>query len=350
MSSPALNDLLDALGFDGSPLEIDLRAFHVPYDDRGRSGIESGIADAARRCERIAVSAPIGAGKTSAIRYALDDADNGLAPIWVSVSRDTEDVVTEPKAFLAHLVQSADRHAAKASLLSDAEREAILRAATDRVPLPTRARRLSGRVSAKFWIARADVARDVTTTLAGGDLNRPLAELRDSAQAVLEAIAAHGLQPVLVVDDADHFTRRDPRAQHAVRVGAFFGPVLAEASKLPCGMVVAVHDGYESMTAFRKARADFGVLQRTIAVPEIVSGQLTRILERRIHATIGAGVEQIITPEAIDALAEINRGPAKRNLRTVLSIAHQALTDAIGGDRELIDADEVRAAAPKHLG
>jgi hypothetical protein len=73
MSNEILAQLLGAHAFDGSPLHVDMAAFHVPFDDPGRGGTESGVLRAAQSTERLGVNGPIGCGKTSVLRYTLDD-------------------------------------------------------------------------------------------------------------------------------------------------------------------------------------------------------------------------------------------------------------------------------------
>ncbi len=164
MSNPTLNQLLDAHAFDGSPLHVDMPAYHVPFDDRGRTGTESGVVRAAGSAERIAVQGPIGCGKTSLLRYALDDADSSLAPVWVSVAFDDDAVILDPRRFAAHLVQSIVRDAERARSLSESQRSAILSAAAAKRPLPASERRLGAgpavrrqRRREKSWSARSSV-------------------------------------------------------------------------------------------------------------------------------------------------------------------------------------------------
>jgi hypothetical protein len=83
MSNQILNTLFDAHAFDGSPLHVDMPAYHIPFDDRGRTGVESGVVRAAHSSERLGVQGPIGCGKTSLLRYALDSPDGTVAPIWL---------------------------------------------------------------------------------------------------------------------------------------------------------------------------------------------------------------------------------------------------------------------------
>jgi hypothetical protein len=158
MSNTTLNQLLDKHAFDGSPLHVDMPAYHVPFDDEQRTGTESGVVRAAESSERLGLQGPIGCGKTSLLRYALDDPDCAVAPIWVSVAFDEDAVVLDVRRFAAHLIQGIVRDAQRAGTLSSQEREAILTAAADRRPLPGKERRRGARLAAKFWVASAELA------------------------------------------------------------------------------------------------------------------------------------------------------------------------------------------------
>ena len=351
MSNQVLNQLLEAHAFDGSPLHVDMAAYHVAFDDRGRRGCESGVVRAAHSTERVDLQGPIGCGKTSLLRYALDDPNGTIAPIWVSVAFDDEQVVLDVRRFAAHLIQSIVRDAQRAGSLTPRERDAILTASAERRPLPGSERRLAARLAARFWVATADLTREVTSTLEGVDLQRPASEVLENVNRALEAIAAADRQPVIVVDDSDSFTRRlgsaHPRDE---LVGAFFGPVLRSLTELHAGVIVAVHAEYLTMPVFEKARREHGALERLIAVPPVVSGQLGRILDRRIGLAVTAGREQALTDAAVDALAELNRTRTGRNLRTTLGITHAALVAAVDRGAELVEEHDVARAAVEQLG
>jgi Cdc6-like AAA superfamily ATPase len=351
MTNQVLNQLLDAHAFDGSPLHVDMPAYHVPFDDRGRRGYESGVVRAARSTERVGVQGPIGCGKTSVLRYALDNPAGNIAPIWVSVAFDDEQVVLDVRRFAAHLIQSIVRDAERAGSLTQRERDAILTASAARRPLPGSERRLAARLAATFWVASGDLSREVRSTLEGVDLERPASEVLENVNRALEAITAAGRQPVIVVDDSDSFTRRLSSARTRDElVGGFFGPVLRALTELHAGVIVAVHAEYLEMPAFQTARREHGALERLIAVPPVVSGQLARILDRRIHLAVGAGRQQALTDTAVDALAELNRTSTARNLRTTLGIAHAALVAAVDRGAELIEEQDVARAAVEQLG
>ena len=351
MSNETLTQLLGAHAFDGSPLHIDMAAFHVPFDDRGRTGTESSVVRAAESTERLGVKGPIGCGKTSLLRYTLDDPNVAIAPIWVSVAFDDDQVVLDVRRFAAHLIQSIVRDAQRAGTLTERDRDAILRAAAARRPLPGSERKLAAKLSAKFWVASGGLAREVTSTLEGVDLERPAGDVLESVNRALEAITAVDRMPVIVVDDSDSFTRRyGGGSTRDELVGAFFGPVLRALTGLNAGVIVAVHDEYLEMESFKKARKEHGALERILAVPPVVSGQLKRILDRRAQLSVGVTSDTALSPTAVELLAQLNRARTGRNLRTTLGIAHAALVAAVDRDADLIEQQDVARAAVEQLG
>jgi Cdc6-like AAA superfamily ATPase len=351
MSNEILTQLLGAHAFDGSPLHVDMPAFHVPFDDRGRAGTEGGVLRAARSTERLGVRGPIGCGKTSILRYTLDDPTGTIAPIWVSVAFDDDQVVLDVRRFAAHLIQSVVRDAQRAGTLTRSDRDAILSAAATRRPLPGSERRLAAKLAAKFWVASGELAGDVISTLEGVDLQRPAGEVLENVNRALEAIAAFDRVPVIVVDDSDSFTRRPGSSRTRDQlVGAFFGPVLRALTELHAGVIVAVHDEYLEMESFERARREHGALERLLAVPPVVSGQLGRILDRRTQLAANMRSDSAFSPAAVELLADLNRGRAARNLRTTLGVAHAALVAAVDRGGDSIEEQDVARAAIEQLG
>jgi Cdc6-like AAA superfamily ATPase len=351
MSNEILTQLLGAHAFDGSPLHVDMPAFHVPFDDRGRRGTESGVLRAARSAERLGVNGPIGCGKTSVLRYTLDDPTGTVAPIWVSVAFDDDQVVLDVRRFAAHLIQSIVRDAQRAGTLTARDRDAILAAAAARRPLPGSERRLASKLAAKFWVANAELAGEVTSTLAGVDLQRPAREVLENVNRALEAISAGDRQPVIVVDDSDSFTRRHGSGRSRDQlVGAFFGTILRALTELHAGVIVAVHDEYLEMESFERARREDGALERLLAIPPVVSGQLRRILDRRTQLAGEVSSDSALSTDAVEMLAELNRARTGRNLRTTLGIAHAALVAAVDRGAESIEEQDIARAAIEQLG
>ncbi|HET6865569.1 MAG TPA: hypothetical protein VFH80_06585, partial [Solirubrobacteraceae bacterium] len=218
-------------------------------------------------------------------------------------------------------------------------------------PLPGTERRLAAKLAAKFWVANPEIARDVTSTLEGVDLQRPAGEVLENVNRALEAITASDRQPVIVVDDSDSFTRRHGSGRSRDElVGGFFGTVLRALTELHAGLIVAVHDEYLEMESFERARREHGALERLLAIPPVVSGQLARILDRRTQLAVNVTSDTALTQAAVEMLAELNRARTGRNLRTTLGIAHAALVAAVDRGAELIEEQDVARAAIEQLG
>jgi hypothetical protein len=133
-------------------------------------------------------------------------------------------------------------------------------------------------------------------------------------------------------------------------VGAFFGPVLRALTELHAGVIVAVHDEYLEMESFQRARREHGALERILAVPPVVSGQLGRILDRRTQLASNVTCDTALSTPAVELLAELNRARTARNLRTTLGIAHSALVAAVDRGADSIEEQDVARAAIEQLG
>jgi hypothetical protein len=227
--------------------------------------------------------------------------------------------------------------------LDDEIRQRILTAASERRPLEGTAVATSAQLTAKWWALGAEIGRDVTRTLAGVDLRRPLADMLEAADASLGAIAAHGLYPILVIDDSDSFTRL-PGDDRTGWISGFFGPVLRSIADLRAGIVVAVHDRYLELDAFQEVND--GILETPITVPELSDAHIKEILTRRVgFAVPGGTASDLFANEALERLYTLHRGPADRNMRLTLVICHQALLIAARTERSQIEDDAIALAA-----
>lgn len=221
MSNENLTQLLSAHTFDGSPLHVNMPAFHVPFDDRGRGGTESGVGTK-HRAPRREASHRLRQDKRAAVDARWpnrhDRADLGLGRLRRRTGR---------RRFVAHLIQGVVRDAQRADTLTARDLDARSSPLpTPGSPLPGSERRLAAKLAPTFWSPAASSP--------GGPLHaggrRPPTTRRRSAgkrQRRLEAISAVGRLPVIVVDDSDSFARRlGSRSTRDQPVGAFFSPVL----------------------------------------------------------------------------------------------------------------------------
>jgi hypothetical protein len=104
------------------------------------------------------------------------------------------------------------------------------------------------------------------------------------------------------------------------------------------------------MESFERARVEHGALERLLAVPPVVSGQLRRILDRRSQLAADVTSDAALSAAAVEMLAELNRSRTTRNLRTTLGIAHAALVAAVDRGAESIEEQDLARAAVEQLG
>jgi hypothetical protein len=120
--------------------------------------------------------------------------------------------------------------------------------------------------------------------------------------------------------------------------------VLRALIELHAGVIVAVHDEYLEMESFERARREHGALERLLEIPPVVSGQLSRILDRRTQLAVNVASDTALSTSAFEMLAELNRARTRRNLRPTLGIAHAAPVAAVERDAESIEEQDVALA------
>lgn len=334
--------------FDAMLLNADLGRFHVPFDElRGEHATEAALQDSVARFERVALNGISGSGKSSVVRHVMDPAPDGIAPIWLSLAYKDDSLATDPLSFAQSIVDALSAHAVAAQRLTDAQREEVLAAATGEIPLPTVARRRGGSLGVKAWMLQGSVARDVSTTVSGGEMRRSEGEVLERANDVLEAIRAHGRQPVVVMDDTDRLIGRgDPDRL----IPSFFGGVLRAAIEdLRAGVVIAVQPYYLKRDDYREHAR--GIIEAHVAIPEVPDvGGVAAILTARVHYTEPtASASEVFTAAALEELFEVYRRQPSRTVRALLLAAHHALNRAREADAEQIGVDHVQAGADDAL-
>ena len=348
MSRALIQRLYDAHAFDAMLLDVDMRDYHVPFDDlTNQATTESSLRDAVAKSERVALTGVSGSGKSSVARYALDPPPQGIAPIWVPVAYKDDDVATDPRKFAQYLVDVISTAAVAANRIPRKTREAILAGTTDDINLPTVARKHGLGLTIKHWILQGTVARDVTKTVEGGKVRRSEQDVLERANDVLEAIKAHGLFPVLVMDDTDRLVgRSDPDRM----IPAFFGSVLRAAiDNLHAGIVVAVQPFYLARDDYK--RCANGLIERHIQIPEIpdVDGMAAILTARVKFANRRRTAADVFADGALEELYEVYRSLEERSVRRLLSTAHAALGRSQATVADAITVEHVQAGADDAL-
>lgn len=344
MSSELIAALRREAAFDPTPLPEDLAALHVPFDELlGEARTERALQEAAEAAGRIALVGAMGAGKSSVLSYTLTPA-RGFAPLPISVAPESDETVTDPGRFAQHVVRVISTWAAEVELLSEAQRDELLRAVADRRVLGGRSRQTHAGISMQLpWLAKGQVARDIRRELEPTtELGRSAVEHLEALRRLTHVIRAIELEPLLLIDDSDRWLRRGtPRAEI---VGAFFGRVVRELAELETGFAVAVHEGYLELAEYRESAT--GALNTRVDVPRLTDeGQLARILDHRVRAFTGEGsVSEILDSKALTGLWRFYGVDGEHSLRKALQIAHTALSEAALADHDHVGAALIDAA------
>jgi hypothetical protein len=348
MSRALIQRMFDHHVFDSVLLAEDQRDFHVPFDTlTGRTETEAALRLAVTRYERTALTGVSGSGKSSVARYALDPAPAGIAPIFVPVAYKSREVATDAGRFATYLVEVLSRAAVAAHRIPRREREALLAGATPDINLPTIARKNGIGLAVKAWILQGNVARDVTRTVDGGAIPRSADEALERANDVLEAIKAHALDPVLIMDDTDRLIGRD---NPDTMIPAFFaGVVRPIVDALHAGIVIAAQPFYLDREDYR--RHTTGLIENHIKIPEIPDADgLGAILTLRVkYAEPRRTAQDAFTEEALDGLFDVYHTGEERSVRRALAAAHAALSRAQATRADEIDVEHVLAGADDAL-
>ena len=133
MSRELLARLQGAQAFDPAPKQNELHLYHVPFDElTAGEDAEASLSRAIRSSERVAVVGRGGQGKSSLIAHATR-ARAGIAPFRVPIFVERDETITDPRAFAQHLIRTLTTSATQSGLISPEQREAALRASSDRV-------------------------------------------------------------------------------------------------------------------------------------------------------------------------------------------------------------------------
>jgi hypothetical protein len=207
-------------------------------------------------------------------------------------------------------------------------------------------RERTGRLSvAPSWLGvRVELATELRSVSERSAVDRPGQQVIEEARAILETVQAHGLQPVIVLDDTDKWLRVPGLPDPEEHLAGFFNQVprlLAE--QLSVAAVLAVHEHYLAKTGYR---ASAGFLDATIEVPALPDRDaLHRVLAHRAAVASTEPFDWLVTEPALDTLMEhYRRGPARDLRRRVFFVAHTALARACDEGADLIAFRHVELA------
>lgn len=339
--------LLDGNAFLPSGLHDDLVACHVPFDDLiAGVSIESGLEERARRSLAVGLVGKSGCGKSGVASYAFSRLGNDFAPIPVPVFYEAAETVQEPGAFARYLLQKLLDIAEPFAAVTREERAALLIQASERLATPTHTIGHSGGVGMNAWLLKGELAREVTETITGSDLAGSTDAVLQAIDRVIEAIQNAGLVPIIFIDDTDRWLQVGDIDRSSL-VAGFFGTIVRMLAERGCGLVVAVHETYLDMLAYRAGTQGF--LTDMITIPLLESpAALSHIIDRRVSIQIdGVGWTDALEEDALERLFHYYGGVWNHSLRLTLQALHLALSNAAASDASsitLVGIDDAAAA------
>jgi ABC-type dipeptide/oligopeptide/nickel transport system ATPase subunit len=343
MSLDCLKAIVRDHALNPTPTGDDVVRYYVEFEELvPGTQIESALRSAVDSGSRVAVIGPSGAGKSSLCEWVLGQANAGLATVRVPVAVELDETVSEPQLFAQHVVRTLSQYALDASLMSVAQRDQALRASNERIARPgiQTATRSGAGLS---WLLHADIARDVTAYVESVDQARSTGAILDVLGRLIELIESHELRPLFLIDDSDAWLNIDGVTDRSGLVGAFFGRVLRMLAELPAGLVVAVHEEYLDMGAYRQAE---GFIERSIRVPQIADVEgIGRLLRHRIR-TVSDDIElsDVFAEEALQELFGYYGGAARRSVRRTIQAAQHSVHLAVESSSEVVSRETAEAA------
>lgn len=336
---------------------------YVPFEKLVGGRHEALLSDSFRATERVALIGPIGSGKSSLLEYVTRAGAEQLAPIWVSVGHESDVILRDPSEFARHLILEVIRWARDSRTMTVEQRHAILNQTTSTLPTTSRTVRQDFSLSLALGWLEPGISREVEETVAVPPVERARGEFITSLDRLVDLVRSDlGRVPILLIDDSDRWLRLDGNVRDAVLEG-FFVDTCRMLAERNWAVAMAIHPDYCSTTAYRTAAGNgYFTIQRgmpTLETPAVL-GSLLAARARSVaedeneYRSLREGRDPI-PPVAVPADAAFENGcdvllhkyyeGSDRNLRAVLTVVQQALSEAVGLGETRITVAALRESA-----
>ena len=346
MSLVLLQQLQEDHAFNPSPVRHNLGVYHVPFDELMPAKLhEKFLRSSATRSERTVVVGVSGSGKSSLIGHTLGPVVPNLAPIFVPVSSEPDEVIATVQSAARLIIQVLVDNVQ----LAERERSRALEGSTPKRLITKWDIDASFGLSWMVPTVRANIKRQTSPELL---INRTAEETLAVVEQLLVTIQKDGTTPILIFDDTDRwFQSHDTEHGRQEMASHFFGKVLPNLCQLSAGIIVAVHSDY----AADKQTKEY--LQRSIEnyleVPILSSAAaLGKIIRSRVISHLSPEkpseappLTDFLETSALSRLYELHQERFKGSLRDVIRVVHTAVAHACDNRYEKLTPELIDLAA-----
>jgi hypothetical protein len=338
MSAEILRELQSIRAFDPRVRFDELGYLHVPFDEmQGTRTVETRIASALLRGERLALVGTTGNGKSSTASYAVSPTNQAIVAFRVGVTVEDSSILTNPGRFAQHVVRRIASEAAEVPEPQRLELELELEVTDTRVVRPARSQRAGARINVRVF----ELSRELESVSGSIERRASSHELIESLDHALDLVRSTGAVPVLVIDDSDTWIEVGGPDLRGTRQ-ALFGPTMGMLAERGCGLLVAVDERYLDQPEYRPARD--GYLPNEVHIPRLRSpGDLVQLLQHRVAQLEAVVISDVFSDEVLgDAFRAYSA--ASMSLRALLRLVHTALYHAVEAGAELIGSEAFAAS------
>lgn len=336
---------------------------YVPFEELVGGRHESLLCEAFETTQRVALIGPIGSGKSSLIEYVTSIGAEVFAPIWISVTHESDEMLRDPPEFARHLIREVVRWARDSQAMADEQRRALLATTTPTLPTVTHRQRQDFSLKLALGWLEPRFGHEVEETVADPAVERARGEFIASLDRLVELIREDlGRVPVVLIDDSDRWLRLDGHVRDVLLDGFFIDTcrMLAERN---WAVAMAIHPDYCATRGYRQGAGN-GYFTVQHGMPRLDSPDTLRhLFAARIQSVAEAENEYRALEEGIDPIPPTTVSPDEvfehgfdallheyyeasgQNLRAVLTVAQQALLETVGLGEEIVSIASLREAA-----
>ncbi len=286
-----------------------------------------------------------GTGKSSLVNHVLLDLGPSFFPIFfrIGLAGDFDKVSSDPSEFARYLLTRTRAEVLKVKKLSKAALERYRQYSAQEISY-TEGRKdtLLGKIKSTLsWIpalasTEVEVGGELQTYVETALSEKIYNDDRIAAIAELcEVIRARKLEPVLVLDDTDHFLQQGAIDRRPL-VDAFFVNVVPMFQDFGCGIVLNAHSSYDDYETFRSAQKKH--FDEVLTIPVVGFEGFVKIVEKKVRAVhADIPVNDLFDSDALEMIfLQVYLKKPKERMRDTMLVLQEAVLAAIHANADKV--------------